>query len=176
MKEQREMQTHIDELNAHIKLQDNLIEKLERNAAPKVIQLGRLILGDTQCRLYFAEDGKMHMYCGRGAQEFIKFAPEPTPRQLQRLRQEAWKSVRDVYRDDTEVCFAMGFDAGYGAVARKVEPSQEECGGFDSRPASLKRQWVELTGTEINHIFAANVGYPERMCHAIEAKLKELNT
>ena len=45
---------------------------------PTVIQLGRLILGDTQCRLYFAEDGKMHMYCGRGAQEFIKFAPEPT--------------------------------------------------------------------------------------------------
>jgi hypothetical protein len=28
--------------------------------------------------LYFAEDGKMHMYCGRGAQEFVKFAPEPT--------------------------------------------------------------------------------------------------
>jgi hypothetical protein len=78
MKEQREMQTHIDELNAHIKLQDNLIKRLERNAAPTFIQLGRLILGDTQCRLYFAEDGKMHMYCGRGAQEFIKFAPEPT--------------------------------------------------------------------------------------------------
>jgi hypothetical protein len=39
-----------------------------------------------------------------------------------------------------------------------------------------KREWVGLTGTEINHIFAANVGYPERMCRAIETKLKELNT
>ena len=45
---------------------------------PTYIQLGRLILGDTICRLYFAEDGKMHMFCGHGAQEFIKFAPEPT--------------------------------------------------------------------------------------------------
>jgi hypothetical protein len=45
---------------------------------PTYIQLGRLILGDTACRLYFAEDGKMHMFCGHGAQEFIKFAPEPT--------------------------------------------------------------------------------------------------
>lgn len=45
---------------------------------PTYIQLGRLILGDAICRLYFAEDGKMHMFCGHGAQEFIKFAPEPT--------------------------------------------------------------------------------------------------
>ena len=30
MKEQREMQTHIDELNAHIKLQDAEIESLHR--------------------------------------------------------------------------------------------------------------------------------------------------
>jgi hypothetical protein len=38
-----------------------------------------------------------------------------------------------------------------------------------------KRKWVGLTGTEINHIFAANVEYPERMCHAIEAALKDKN-
>ena len=42
-------------------------------------------------------------------------------------------------------------------------------------PKKTKREWVGLTGTEINHIFAANVGYPERMCRAIEAKLKEKN-
>ena len=42
-------------------------------------------------------------------------------------------------------------------------------------PKKTKREWVGLTGTEINHIFAANVGYPERMCCAIEAKLKEKN-
>jgi hypothetical protein len=39
----------------------------------------------------------------------------------------------------------------------------------------LTKPWQGLTGTEINHIFAANVGYPERMCCAIEAKLKEKN-
>ncbi len=67
--------------------------------------------------------------------------PEPTPRQLQRLRQEAWKNIKqEEYKFDHEVCFAMGFDAGYGAVARKVEPSQDECGGFDSRPAPLKEK------------------------------------
>jgi len=38
-----------------------------------------------------------------------------------------------------------------------------------------QREWVGLTGTETNHIFAANVGYPERMCRAIEAKLREKN-
>ena len=26
-----------------------------------------------------------------------------------------------------------------------------------------RKTWVGLTGVEINHIFAANVGYPERM-------------
>jgi hypothetical protein len=45
---------------------------------PTYIQLGRLILGDTVCRLYFSEDGKMHLFCGHGAQEFVKFAPKPT--------------------------------------------------------------------------------------------------
>jgi DNA-directed RNA polymerase specialized sigma24 family protein len=40
---------------------------------------------------------------------------------------------------------------------------------------AVQHQWVGLTATEINHIFAANVGYPERMCRAIEAKLKEKN-
>ena len=40
---------------------------------------------------------------------------------------------------------------------------------------SQQRKWVGLTGLELNHIFAANVGYPERMCRAIEAKLKEKN-
>ena len=39
-----------------------------------------------------------------------------------------------------------------------------------------KRPWVGLTGAEVNHIFAANVGYPERMMKEVEAKLKEKNT
>ena len=51
-------------------------------------------------------------------------------------------------------------------------------GGLDPRnkfDAPQRKEWVGLTGTEINHIFAANVGYPERMCRAIEAKLKKKN-
>ena len=36
-------------------------------------------------------------------------------------------------------------------------------------------EWIGLTGVEINHIFAANVGYPERMMQEVEAKLKEKN-
>lgn len=39
-----------------------------------------------------------------------------------------------------------------------------------------KREWVGLTRVEVNHIFAANVGYPERMMKEVEAKLKEKNT
>ena len=37
------------------------------------------------------------------------------------------------------------------------------------------KQWVSLTGAEINHILAANVGYPERMMQAAEALFKEKN-
>jgi hypothetical protein len=39
-----------------------------------------------------------------------------------------------------------------------------------------KKEWVGLTGTEINHIFAKNVGYPERMMKDVENLLKEKNT
>ena len=38
-----------------------------------------------------------------------------------------------------------------------------------------RREWVGLTGVEVNHILAANVGYPERMMKEVEAKLKEDN-
>ena len=40
----------------------------------------------------------------------------------------------------------------------------------------LQRQWVGLTGAEVNHILAENVGYLERMMKEVEAKLKEKNT
>jgi len=39
-----------------------------------------------------------------------------------------------------------------------------------------KKEWVGLTGVEINHIFAANVGYPERMMQEVGALLKDKNT
>ena len=40
----------------------------------------------------------------------------------------------------------------------------------------LTLEWVGLTGVEINHIFAANVGYPERMMDEVEKLLKGKNT
>ena len=42
--------------------------------------------------------------------------------------------------------------------------------------ALTQREWVGLTGTEINHVFAANVGYPERMMKEVEVLLKDKNT
>ena len=42
--------------------------------------------------------------------------------------------------------------------------------------APPRREWVGLTGTEINHIFAENVGYPERMMKEVETLLKDKNT
>lgn len=42
-------------------------------------------------------------------------------------------------------------------------------------PLDVKQEWVGLTGVEVNHIFAANSGYPERMMQAVEALLKEKN-
>ena len=41
---------------------------------------------------------------------------------------------------------------------------------------TAQRPWVGLTGTEINHIFAANVGYPERMMKEVEVLLKDKNS
>ena len=41
--------------------------------------------------------------------------------------------------------------------------------------ALTQHPWVGLTGTEINHIFSANVGYPERMMKEVEVLLKEKN-
>ena len=38
-----------------------------------------------------------------------------------------------------------------------------------------RKTWVGLTGVEINHIFAANVGYPERMMNEVAKLLKEKN-
>jgi len=65
--------------------------------------------------------------------------------------------------------------------AALAEPDvQESLTGAEQKPMlemnPQKREWVGLTGTEINHIFAANVGYPERMMKEVETLLKEKNT
>jgi len=57
-----------------------------------------------------------------------------------------------------------------GAAFDKIYDKQEWTKIFGP-----KKEWVGLTGTEINHIFAANAEYPERMIQAAEAILKEKN-
>jgi hypothetical protein len=52
-------------------------------------------------------------------------------------------------------------------------PRHYECALLEVKRS--RREWEGLTGAEINHIFAANVGYPERMMQEVEAKLKEKN-
>ena len=46
---------------------------------------------------------------------------------------------------------------------------------MDLRVRLEKKEWVGLTGTEINHIFAKNIGYQERMMKDVENLLKEKN-
>jgi hypothetical protein len=59
-----------------------------------------------------------------------------TNRALQKARQEAWKKLNHDYKNEAELCFALGFEAGYNAVAPRVEPRLSESGGgFESRPA-----------------------------------------
>ena len=67
--------------------------------------------------------------------------PEPTGREIQKIMQSAWKAVSNQYKDDPECCFALGWEAGYGAVAPKVEPPETESGeGFESLPAPSIKQ------------------------------------
>jgi len=61
----------------------------------------------------------------------------PTKRTLAKIRQAAWDAVHKDYKDDPECCFVLGFNAGYDAVALRVEPPVSESGeGFESLPAS----------------------------------------
>ena len=70
----------------------------------------------------------------------------------------------------------MGFDAGYGAVAQRVEPPVKESGeGFESLPASPKREWVGLTDKEIGVIYRAGWSNNMDFARALEARLKEKN-
>ena len=126
-------------------------------------------------------------------------------RTLAKIRQVAWNAVHKDYKDDPECCFALGFDAGYDAVAQKVEPPVKESGeGFESLPASpideqigityeeanqpepIEKEWVGLTDDEIegaiDEDFAFGLGngnlsneYVIRYARVIEAKLKEKN-
>jgi hypothetical protein len=65
-------------------------------------------------------------------------------------------------------------DDGFGGNPRAV--TYDSVGSTAPyKHVQYPKPWVGLTGTEINHIFAANVGHPERMVQAVEALLKEKN-
>lgn len=68
--------------------------------------------------------------------------PELDGRKLQRMRQEHWRKTDVQWKDDPELCFALGYEAGYNdAVAPKAEPRASESGaGFESLPASPDKQ------------------------------------
>ena len=91
---------------------------------------------------------------------------------------------------DKDPFYCWGIRCQVGKVCKHAaQPKQESISTNDHLCAMLrqvhdvlactalpmKRPWVGLTGLELNHIFAAHVEYPERMCRAIEAKLKEKN-
>ena len=112
--------------------------------------------------------------------------PEPNARKLAKIHQAAWNAVHKDYKDDPECCFALGFDAGYGAVAQKVEPPEMESGErFESFPASPNKEWVELTDYEVEELNCVErryIGTGEYVIEGeydfarlIEAKLKEKN-
>jgi hypothetical protein len=77
------------------------------------------------------------------------------------LKKRLAVQMEDVVNEVARQVIGYGYDEAIKELTVKVR--------------APKREWVGLTGTEINHIFAANVGYPERMCRAIETKLKEKN-
>lgn len=109
----------------------------------------------------------------------------PNERTLSKIRQAAWNAVHKDYKDDPECCFALGFDAGYGAVALRVEPPEMESGaGFESLPAPPKKEWVGLTIEERTDIRRRiqeytpmdDIKYGEAVQFFTEEALKEKNT
>ena len=73
----------------------------------------------------------------------------------------------------------MGTDYASAEVIKgKEHMSERQSGGsrFLGDLEPQKQEWVGLTGVEINHILAANVGYPERMMKDVENLLKEKNS
>ena len=54
------------------------------------------------------------------------------------MTKEHWRSIDPQWKDDPELCHALGYEAGYNdAVAPRAEPPAAESGaGFESLPAS----------------------------------------
>lgn len=96
---------------------------------------------------------------------------------------ENWRSIDPQWKDDPELCHALGYEAGYNdAVAPRVEPRFGGSGaGFESPPASP--QWQGLTDSQIGAVAAdiwgsvliAPQSY-QAFARIIETKLRENNT
>jgi hypothetical protein len=70
---------------------------------------------------------------------------------------------------------STGKDKEFYELGKKMFDRLNPPGTPPFKPYFSKREWVGLTGVEINHIFAANVGYPERMMKEVAKLLKEKN-
>ena len=93
------------------------------------------------------------------------------------MTKEHWRSIDPQWKEDPELCHALGYEAGYNdAVARRVEPPSAESGaGFESLPASPK--WQGLTADEIWDVWCeqAKREFVTAFARSLEAKLKEKN-
>ncbi len=101
---------------------------------------------------------------------------------IQAMTKEHWRSIDQQWKDDPELCHALGYEAGFNdAVDQRAEPPAAESGaGFESLPASPK--WQGLTDSQIGAVAAdiwgsvliAPQSY-QAFARAIEAKLREKN-
>lgn len=89
---------------------------------------------------------------------------------------EVKDAVPDTITFNTAATWVMRIKVRKIEVNPDVEVTEAAQAVLDALAPMLKKQWVGLTGTEINHILAANVGYPERMMKEVEAQLKDKNT
>lgn len=89
---------------------------------------------------------------------------------------EEMAEVKDTITFNTAATWVMRIKERKIEVNPDVEVTEAAQAVLDALAPMLKKQWVGLTGTEINHILAANVGYPERMMKEVEAQLKDKNT
>jgi len=55
---------------------------------------------------------------------------------------------------------------------KEVKDCSEEILTLVNAALAAEREWVGLKAEEINHIFAANVGHPERMVQAVVAQAR----
>ena len=103
---------------------------------------------------------------------------------MQARMREHWRSIDPQWKNDPELCHAMGYEAGYNdAVAPKAEPRARGSGaGFESLPASSTwwdepaqmnyRPWQGLTDEEREQF--RQWAHPD-IIEAIELRLQERN-